>query len=110
MIDKWLSWNDTVDPAACNSNPTIYEQFSRDPARTPFQWNDEKNAGFSIAEKTWLPIADNYQEINVRKEDRDEKSHLKVYKSLQKLRKEPALQRGNTKYIALNGQVMAIAR
>lgn len=38
MTDQWLSWNDTVDPAACNSNPSIYEQFSRDPERTPFQW------------------------------------------------------------------------
>lgn len=29
MTDQWLSWKDTVDPAACNSNPSIYEQFSR---------------------------------------------------------------------------------
>lgn len=24
--DQWLSWKDTVDPAACNSNPKIYEK------------------------------------------------------------------------------------
>lgn len=110
MTDQWLSWNDTVDPAACNSNPSIYEQFSRDPERTPFQWNDEKNAGFSTAEKTWLPVADNYKELNVRKQKQDEKSHLKVYKSLKELRTEPALQNGNTKYAALGQQVVAIAR
>lgn len=98
------------DKAACNSNPKIYEQFSRDPERTPFQWNDEKNAGFSTAEKTWLPVADNYKEINVRKEEADDKSHLKVYKSLEELRKESTLRNGNTKYAALSQQVVVIAR
>lgn len=110
MTDQWLSWNDTVDPAACNSNPSIYEQFSRDPERTPFQWNGEKNAGFSTADKTWLPVAENYREVNVEQEKSAEKSHLKVYKSLKDIRKEPALRNGNTKYAALGQQVVAIAR
>ncbi|XP_055295300.1 maltase A3-like [Sitodiplosis mosellana] len=110
MTDQWLSWKDTVDPAACNSNPSIYEQFTRDPERTPFQWDDSTNAGFSTAPKTWLPIADNYKEFNVAKEDSDEKSYLKVFKSLKELRKEPTLQDGDTKYAALGQQVVAIAR
>lgn len=110
MTDQWLSWNDTVDPAACNSNPSIYEKFSRDPERTPFQWNDEINAGFSTAEKTWLPVADNYKELNVRMQEADEISHLKVYKSLKELRKEPSLQNGLTKYAALTQQIVVIAR
>lgn len=110
MTDQWLSWKDTVDPAACNSNPKIYEQFSRDPERTPFQWSDEKNAGFSTAEKTWLPVADNFKVINVQKENTDEKSYLKVYKQLKELRKEPSLRDGDTKYAALSQQVVAIAR
>lgn len=110
MTDQWLSWNDTVDPAACNSSPKIYEQFTRDPERTPFQWSDEKNAGFSSADKTWLPVADNYKEINVRKENADERSHLKVYNSLKELRQTATLQDGQTKYAALGQQVVAIAR
>lgn len=110
MTDQWLSWADTVDPAACNSNPSIYEQFTRDPERTPFQWNDGQNAGFSTAAKTWLPVAENYKDVNVQKETTDERSHLKVYKSLKELRKEPALKRGTTKYAALGQQVIAIAR
>lgn len=81
-----------------------------DPERTPFQWNNEKNAGFSSADKTWLPVADNYKEVNVRKENADEKSHLKVYKSLKELRQTPTLQDGQTKYAALGQQVVAIAR
>lgn len=110
MTDQWLSWNDTVDPAACNSNPSIYEQFTRDPERTPFQWDASKNAGFSTAPKTWLPVADNYKDVNVNKEEADETSHLKVYKSLKELRKEPALRDGETKYAAYGKQVVLIAR
>lgn len=110
MTDQWLSWEDTVDPSACNSNPSIYEKFSRDPERTPFQWDDTRNAGFSIADKTWLPVADTYKSVNVKKEEADETSHLKVFKSLRELRREPTLQNGNTKYAALGPQVVAIAR
>lgn len=31
------------NPAACKSNPSIYEHFTRDPERLTFQWNNEKN-------------------------------------------------------------------
>lgn len=110
MTDQWLSWNDTVDPAACNSNPTIYEHFSRDPERTPFQWNDEKNAGFSTADKTWLPVAKNYMDVNVKKQEQSEKSYLKNYMQLQNLRREKTLQFGETRFVALTDQILSIAR
>lgn len=46
MIDGYVSWEDTVDPSGCNTNdPINYVKSSRDPERTPFQWNAEKNAG-----------------------------------------------------------------
>lgn len=32
-----ISWKDTKDPAACNTNPQVYKLYSRDPERTPFQ-------------------------------------------------------------------------
>lgn len=110
MQDQWLSWSQTVDPAACNTNPDIYENFSRDPERTPFQWNNQKNGGFSTALSTWLPVADNYQRVNVEKEEKDQISHLKVYKRLQELRREKTIQYGATKYTALNKNVFAIVR
>jgi alpha-glucosidase len=34
MSDQWISWEDTVDPLACNQDPDTYETLSRDPART----------------------------------------------------------------------------
>lgn len=52
MTNVHLSWNDTVDPQACNTNPKDYEIFSRDVARTPMQWDDTKNAGKDISLKS----------------------------------------------------------
>lgn len=110
MTDQWISWNDTVDPAACNSNPSIYEKFTRDPERTPFQWDDTKNAGFSNADKTWLPVADTYRDFNVKKEAQDERSHLKVYLALQKLRQTSTLKYGSVKNGVLADQVLGFLR
>lgn len=46
MTDKSdISWEDTQDPQGCNAGRDKYASRSRDPCRTPFQWNDEVNAG-----------------------------------------------------------------
>lgn len=99
-----------MDPAACNSNPSIYERFSRDPERTPFHWNGEKNAGFSTADRTWLPVADNYKEFNVLKEETDPKSHLKVYNSLKQLRQLETFRHGSVIYKTLGRNVVGVLR
>ncbi|KAH8299668.1 hypothetical protein KR044_004345 [Drosophila immigrans] len=110
MTDLDISWEDTRDPAACNSNANIYEQFTRDPARTPFQWSSEANAGFSSNSSTWLPINPNYVTVNVQTESAADSSHLKLYKQLVTLRQTKTLQYGGTKYAAVNDNVVAIKR
>ena len=90
MSDVKISWNDTVDPQACITNATVFEQYSRDPVRTPFQWDDSKNAGFSTGNKTWLPISPNYKSVNVKIQKMGTKSHLKVFQKLCSLRKDPS--------------------
>ncbi|EDW74208.2 maltase A8 [Drosophila willistoni] len=102
MTDVEISWEDTVDPWACNSNPEIYEQYTRDPARTPFQWTNGSNAGFTDGPTTWLPLASDYDTINVETESQAELSHLKIYEHLGALRKSSqTLKYGSTKYQTL---------
>ncbi|KAH8277620.1 hypothetical protein KR018_002246 [Drosophila ironensis] len=111
MTDGEISWEDTQDPAACNSNQDIYEQFTRDPSRTPFQWTSGTNAGFSTAAKTWLPLAADYQTVNVETEASAQRSHLTIYKSMVALRKSSlTLQNGSTKYGVIGENVFVVKR
>mgnify|MGYP001309524144 CR=1 FL=1 len=65
----------------------ILRQKSRDNGRTPMQWTDEKNAGFTTG-TPWIGVADNYPEINVKKALEDPESIFYYYQKLIKLRKE----------------------
>lgn len=110
MTDVWISWDDTVDPQACQSNPQEYERLTRDPVRTPFQWSDDSFAGFTEGSSTWLPVADNYKTVNVKRERGISRSHLNVYKELQNLRRETQFQQGDAEVKALSQNVLAIKR
>ena len=63
-------------------------RYSRDNARTPVQWNDSANAGFTSG-NPWLPLNPNYKEINVASQENDPASLLSFYKELIALRKNP---------------------
>lgn len=77
---------------------TVGLTINRDEVRTPMQWDATKNAGFSSAEKTWLPVHENYHIINVEIEDRDEDSLLNTIKTLMKIRNtHRSLQEGSLK-------------
>lgn len=58
---------------------------SRDHSRTPMQWDDGENAGFSEI-KPWFPVNPDYPEVNVRRQEEQEKSVLKYYRALIALR------------------------
>ncbi|ODQ79307.1 glycoside hydrolase family 13 protein [Babjeviella inositovora NRRL Y-12698] len=58
---------------------------ARDHARTPVQWDDSANAGFSTG-KPWMRVNDNYKEINVKSQVNDPNSLLSFYKQVLKLR------------------------
>ncbi|HEL0559871.1 TPA: alpha-glucosidase [Streptococcus equi subsp. zooepidemicus] len=58
----------------------------RDNARTPMQWSSQKNAGFSTADQTWLPVNPNHQEINVASALADPDSVFYTYQKLIQLR------------------------
>ena len=64
---------------------SIYAK-GRDNPRTPMQWDDSENAGFTGG-KPWLKVNENYKEINVKVEMSDQDSILNYYKKLISLRK-----------------------
>ncbi|CAF3495663.1 unnamed protein product [Adineta steineri] len=60
----------------------------RDNARTPMQWDDSLNSGFSTSQQTWIGVNPNYVRINVAQQEKDEHSILNFYKRLIRVRKE----------------------
>ena len=77
MCDVDIAENQIRDPAPDR----------RDPERTPMQWDDALNAGFSSGEP-WLPLGNDYKETNVAKQLHDPTSLLSLYRRLIWLRKQ----------------------
>ena len=63
-----------------------YKMENRDNARTPMQWNNSINAGFTTG-KPWFHVNPNYTEINVKQQLNDKFSILSYYKALIQLKK-----------------------
>jgi glycosidase len=61
---------------------------NRDEVRTPMQWNTTKNAGFSSADKTWLPVHENYCRRNVASQDAHKTSLLNTIRGLMEVRNQ----------------------
>lgn len=59
---------------------------SRDNARTPMQWNDSPNGGFS-EHTPWLGVNPNYKLINAESQMNDDSSVFRFYQNLIALRK-----------------------
>lgn len=66
----------------------VISRFSRDNARTPMQWSDGANAGFTTG-TPWLKVNPNYTSINVAAQQNDPDSVRSFYKKLIALRKNP---------------------
>ena len=60
---------------------------SRDNARTPMQWDDSEQAGFTDGE-SWIKVNPNYKEINAAQQLEDPNSIFHYYQKLIRLRKE----------------------
>ncbi|MEU4157431.1 alpha,alpha-phosphotrehalase [Actinoplanes sp. NPDC026670] len=74
---------------------TVLRARGRDNARTPMQWDDSPNGGFSTG-TPWLPVNPNHREINARAQRSDPDSVFHYYRRLIELRKtEPAVALGD---------------
>jgi alpha-glucosidase len=87
---------DAEVPASNKRDPV-----GRDGCRSPMQWSDARNGGFSTNDKTWLPCGD-FKAVNVARQMNDPHSMLSLYRRLIELRKStPALVEGS--YRAFEG-------
>ena len=77
----------------------ILRSKSRDNSRTPMQWNDKENSGFTTG-TPWIPVGRSYKEVNAEKAVKDSNSIFNHYKKLIELRKEyDVISKGNIKMI-----------
>ena len=82
----------------------------RDPQRTPMQWDDSPNAGFTTG-SPWLPIAENYHSRNVKALSTDPASILNFYRQLIRLRHQrAALNVGSYHQVRCEGNIMLYER
>ena len=88
-IESINAYNDLVGSGKVSSEKMMsYLRYkSRDNARTPMQWSNDENAGFSTG-KPWMTINPNYVKINAQEEINNDNSVFNYYKKLIKLRKE----------------------
>ena len=95
-------------------DPAEAPRFSRDPQRTPMQWDASRpNAGFTPPEVVpWLPVAPDSAAVNVAVEAADDRSILALFRRLTALRMEqPALSVGDYRsHDAGNPDVFAYER
>ncbi|KAJ8674283.1 hypothetical protein QAD02_005545 [Eretmocerus hayati] len=110
MVDWPLTYEQTLDPLGCYAGRENFMKTSRDPARTPFQWDDTTSAGFSSNSITWLPVHENYKHLNLASQKRANKSHYKVFKALSSLKKSPVLEKGSLQLELITENVLAVVR
>ncbi|OCB00151.1 alpha,alpha-phosphotrehalase [Clostridium beijerinckii] len=89
----------------------ILKAKSRDNSRTPVQWDDSENAGFTKGEP-WIPVSNEYKRINVKQALKDEDSIFYHYQKLIRLRKDyEVISNGSIKFILEeNNKVLSYVR
>ncbi|GAB3903171.1 alpha-amylase family glycosyl hydrolase [Larkinella knui] len=107
MRDVPIPFEEVQDPQGLNMPD---KNLSRDPARTPMQWDASPNAGFTTG-KPWLRLAGNFARENVQLQKEDPYSMLSLYKRLIALRQqEPSLMTGEYLPVYSDTQLIAYIR
>lgn len=107
MRDVPIPIEEVQDPQGLNMPD---KNLSRDPARTPMQWDNSSYAGFST-DKPWLRLNPDYRRVNVERQKDDIYSHLCLCRRLIALRQnEPSLMYGDYKPLFADHQALAYIR
>ncbi|CAK9822936.1 Maltase 1 [Anthophora retusa] len=110
MLDRKMLWNETIDPMGCAKTKETYANYSRDPARTPMQWNSDTSGGFSTNKTTYLPLHPDYLQRNVEAQKKEIQSNLNTYKLLAELRRQEVFTYGDYEFATLNDDRIFILR
>ena len=81
MATQLMGMFHNISPLLDNFIYKVMLKRARDHARTPMQWSNEKNAGFTDG-NPWMTVNKNYVDINVAQQENDENSVLNFYKKL----------------------------
>ncbi len=107
MQDTAIPFEEVQDPQGLNMPD---KNLSRDPARTPMQWNSTVNSGFTDG-RPWLRLNKNYPRRNVELEKSDTYSMLHLYKRLIELRaKEISLNSGYYRSVTGDTKILSYIR
>lgn len=107
MADVPIPFNEVQDPQGLNMPE---KNLSRDPARTPMQWDASQHAGFTGG-TPWLRVDRHYKQVNVEAESNNPATMLSLYKDLIQLRQsEPSLITGDYIPVFSDHQMIAYIR
>lgn len=107
MRDVPIPAGEVMDPQGLNMPG---KNLTRDPARTPMQWDKSQNAGFTRG-RPWLRLDRIYQRENLEIQKEDPFSLYSLYRRLISIRqKEPALMTGNYRPVYSDRQIIAYLR
>ncbi len=109
MQDVEIPLDKIQDPAELNA-PGL--GLGRDPERTPMQWDSSPNAGFCPPDvEPWLPLAENYEQVNVARQKEEPDSMLSFTHSLIALRQQSsALIEGNYRTVGDDEHLLSYMR
>lgn len=109
---RFLGTTRRIHKRANTNDPENYEFASRDPVRTPFQWDDSAYAGFKEAtgKEPWLPVHPNYLTLNLAQQKAAPKSHYKLYQQLAALRRKDVFVFGDFSSKAVSDNVFGYVR
>ncbi|XP_061184522.1 maltase A3-like [Saccostrea echinata] len=108
MRNAFYTLNESQDPAGLNYKGD-YLKHTRDPERSPMQWNSSTNAGFSNG-TPWLHVNPNYPVLNVEEQISVDTSSLNTYKRLAKLRQHPSFTNKKIIFSTVNDNIISYIR
>ncbi|KAK2600227.1 hypothetical protein QQS21_005023 [Conoideocrella luteorostrata] len=87
-LNHWNLYKDSADENTKALLKTEYQKKSRDNARTPMQWDDSPQAGFTTSGTPWMRVNDNYKQINAASQVKAPDSVYHTYRRALEKRKE----------------------